>query len=149
MCWQASVRRKASCRVQPLLLLKEQALLCVHSCSCLYASYRPYTAANPESHVLQGAPHLLLSNVTLQGASFDGSRLRPVTSDSPTNNLMPPIALAWVPKQMQDLATQLVSIPLYSEAERRTAVASLQLPVADATAKQQYLLLGVAASLLM
>lgn len=62
---------------------------------------------------------------------------------------MPPIAIAWVPKQMQDLATQFISIPLYSEAERRTAIANLQLPVIDATAKQKYLLIGLAASLVI
>ena len=50
---------------------------------------------------------------------------------------------------MQDLATQFISIPLYSEAERRTAIANLQLPVVDVTAKQQCLLLGLAASLLL
>ena len=87
--------------------------------------------------------------MTLQGASFDGSRIKPLTSESPVSNLMPPIALAWVPKQMQDLATQFITIPLYCEAERRNTIANLQLPVVDATAKQQYLLLGLAASLLI
>lgn len=87
--------------------------------------------------------------MTLQGASFDGNRIRPLTSESPICNLMPPIALAWVPKPMQDLATSFIYIPLYSEAERRTAIANLQLPVVDATARQQYLLLGLAASLLL
>ena len=87
--------------------------------------------------------------MTLQGASFDGNKIRPLTSESPISHLMPPIALAWVPKPMQDLATQFISIPLYSEAERRTAIANLQLPVVDVTAKQQCLLLGLAASLLL
>ena len=98
--------------------------------------------------VVQGAPQLILSNLSLQGAVFDGSRLRSLASDSPISNPMKPVALEWVAKQTQDLVPLLINIPLYSESERRNFIANLQLPVADTTEQQQYLLAGLAASLL-
>ena len=132
------------------LLRNRQAVAYQHACQpgCMHAT-DTVRRDDQQIFVLQGAPQLVLSHVALQGATFDGSRLGPLTSESPISNVMPPVALAWVPRQMQDLATTLISIPLYSESERRTVIANLQLPVVDATAKQQYLLAGVAASLLI
>ena len=97
---------------------------------------------------MQGVPQITLSNVLLQGAAFDGSRLRPVTPESPISNPTPPVVVAWVPKQQPDLYEMCISAPLYSESDRRNVIAHLHLPVLDSSAKEQYLLAGVAASLL-
>lgn len=99
-------------------------------------------------YALQGAPQLTLSNVSLQGATFDGSRLSPLTSESPISNPMPPVVLAWVPQETPHPAALHINVPLYSEADRKIVIAQLQLPVPDKTAIQQYLLAGLAASLL-
>ncbi|KAL0047749.1 hypothetical protein WJX82_010930, partial [Trebouxia sp. C0006] len=97
---------------------------------------------------LQGLPYLTLSNIMLQGAAFEGSRLRPLTSESPTNNPMPAVLLAWMPKQQQGTTEPSIQIPLYIDPQRSSTIAHLQLPVADTHAKQQYTLAGLGACVL-
>ena len=98
--------------------------------------------------MLQGATGLTLSHLSLQGASFDGTRLTSLAPDSPTNNPTPPVTLAWVAKQTQDAAAMFISVPLYSEPQRRHVIAHLQLPVPDKSTRQDHLLAGLAACLL-
>ena len=100
------------------------------------------------SLAVQGLPYLTLSNIMLQGAAFEGSRLRPLTSESPTNNPMPAVLLAWMPKQQQGTTEPSIQIPLYNDPQRSSTIANLQLPLADTHAKQQYILAGLGACIL-
>ena len=100
------------------------------------------------SLAVQGLPYLTLSNIMLQGAAFEGSRLRPLTSESPTNNPMPAVLLDWMPKQQHATSEPSIQIPLYSDPQRTSTIVHLQLPVADTYAMQQYILAGLGACVL-
>ena len=97
------------------------------------------------SLAVQGLPYLTLSKIMLQGAAAEGSRLRPLTSESPTNNPMPAVLLAWMPKQQQGTSEPSIQISLYSDPERTSTIVHLQMPVADTRAKQHYVLAGLGA----
>ncbi|KAL0028751.1 hypothetical protein WJX79_004868 [Trebouxia sp. C0005] len=119
---------------------------CVHRLGVPMDNLRLVTAW--DSSRLQGLPYLTLSNIMLQGAAFEGSRLRPLTSESPNNNPMPAVLLAWMPNQQQDTTEPFIQIPLYNDSQRSSTIAYLQLPVADTYAKQQYVLAGLGACVL-
>ena len=93
-------------------------------------------------------PCLTLSNIVLQGAAFDGVRLRALDSDSPVNSAMPNVLIAWVPQQMQDPSAAIMAVPLYNNPERGSVIAQLQLPVTSQDLKRQFVLAGLGACLL-
>lgn len=100
------------------------------------------------SDILKGAAHLTLSKIQLQGATLDGSRLKPLTAESPTNNCMADVMIAWVPREKQDLSHLSITVPLYSNPERSSVIAYLQLPIASKDMQPQYILAGLGACLL-
>lgn len=116
---------------------------CVHQLGVHTDDLRLVTAW--DSSRLQGLPYLMLSNIMLQGAAFEGSRLRPLTSEFPTNNPMPAVLLAWMPKQQQGTSEPSIQISLYSDPERTSTIVHLLMPVADTHAKQHCILAGLGA----
>ncbi len=90
------------------------------------------------------APVALLGGLTVQGATFDGSRMSPVTAEAPAFRSVPPMCLAWVPKDSPMAYSSYMEAPLYMTGERTKLLARLQLPVSGQDEADTWVLAGLA-----
>ena len=87
-----------------------------------------------------------ISNIQLEGCSFDGSRLTHNDRDSPSVCTLPTCAVAWVDKEAPPLSPapqERITLPLYYGRDRQAVVCCLDLPCASGS-HQQWILCGVA-----
>ncbi|XP_037796301.1 LOW QUALITY PROTEIN: cytoplasmic dynein 2 heavy chain 1-like [Penaeus monodon] len=70
------------------------------------------------------------SGLQMEGATFDGSRLQHNAHDSTSISVAPLCVVAWVPKELQNRLyhDELLSVPVYSSANREQVVASVTIP---------------------
>ena len=79
----------------------------------------------------EGAAHI--TGLLVQGATFDGTRLSPVNSDSPTTTTTVDCTLAWRPAEEVDAQLKQagsVAFPLYETRNRATVLADCHVPCA-------------------
>ncbi|KAJ9578979.1 hypothetical protein L9F63_024918, partial [Diploptera punctata] len=71
-----------------------------------------------------------LTALQLEGATFDGLRLLPNSSDSPSISLAPSCTVAWMPKGSSQVyhPKEVISLPLYYNSSRDRVVVSLDVP---------------------
>lgn len=71
-----------------------------------------------------------ISELQLEGCSFDGSQLLENQRDSPSVMTIPPCTVAWVTKETTPpySGTECISLPLYYGSDRYKLVTCLELP---------------------
>jgi dynein heavy chain 2 len=89
------------------------------------------------------APVALLGGLTCQGATFDGSRLSPVAPEAPAFRAVPPMSLAWLPKDAPFAYASFMEAPLYMTGERAKLLARVQLPVSGSEEADTWVLAGL------
>uniref|UniRef100_A0A915E5T1 Cytoplasmic dynein 2 heavy chain 1 n=1 Tax=Ditylenchus dipsaci TaxID=166011 RepID=A0A915E5T1_9BILA len=78
---------------------------------------------------LASETHIVLSNLQLQGALFDGKELRPVGQTSPALSTTAPLYIAWVAEEGQSQAErQWCDIPLFTNSDRSNLVTMATIP---------------------
>nr|ADI46856.1 DHC1bf [Volvox carteri f. nagariensis] len=90
------------------------------------------------------APVVLLGGIILQGATFDGSRLSPVTAEAPAFRAIPPMYLLWLPKDAPYAYSSYMEAPLYMTSERTKLLARVQLPLNGPDEQDIWVLAGLA-----
>lgn len=90
------------------------------------------------------APVAQLGGLLAQGATFDGSRLSALTPDAPAFRAVPPMAMAWLPKEAPYAYATLMEAPLYMTSERTKLLARIQLPVSGDEEADSWVLAGLA-----
>ena len=99
---------------------------------------------------MQVAPVLMLNGICLQGGLFDGRQIQQLRTDSPVNNALPTAFIAWVGAAAAHVQQPVMHVPLYSDLQRRSTLPlQLDIPIADSSAKQQQLLAGLGACILV
>ncbi|KAK0416096.1 hypothetical protein QR680_012296 [Steinernema hermaphroditum] len=73
---------------------------------------------------------LQLSELQIEGALFDGSRISEALPSSAPLNGLPPLIVAWSPKGSKDIYDEVESVwvPLYVDKRREKAIATVQIP---------------------
>ena len=79
-----------------------------------------------------------MTGLMVEGATFDGSSLRETAFNSPPEASVPPVCVAWLPKDSQDAysADESVWVPVYFSSERERVVVSLRVPCAKTDANK-------------
>nr|ADI46936.1 DHC1bm [Volvox carteri f. nagariensis] len=90
------------------------------------------------------APMVLLGGIMLQGATFDGSRLSPVTAEAPAFRAVPPMYLVWLQKDAPYTYDSYMEAPLYMTTERTKLLARVQLPVSGPEEQDSWVMAGMA-----
>ncbi|GLI62890.1 cytoplasmic dynein 1b heavy chain [Volvox africanus] len=113
---------------------------------CSMDTLKPVTSWDASRlHSISGAaPVVLLGGMIIQGATFDGSRLSTVAADAPTFRVVPPMCLAWVPKDAPYAYSSYMEAPLYMTSERSKLLARVQLPVSGPEEQDSWVLAGLA-----
>eukprot|EP01135_Chromosphaera_perkinsii_P005308 Nk52_evm1s338 gene=Nk52_evmTU1s338 len=77
-----------------------------------------------------GGNSVILDEVYLEGASFDGTSLSECDATSPALSVVPSFKLAWIPKQHPPPypSNQIITLPTYLTQERQKVVCTLNLP---------------------
>lgn len=90
------------------------------------------------------APVVILGGLFMQGAMFDGTRLSPLTADAPAFRAVPPMCLAWLPKDAPYVYSSYMEAPLYMTGERSKLLSRVQLPVTGTEEQDSWVLAGLA-----
>ncbi len=116
-----------------------------HSLGCSMDTLKPVTSwdAAKLRAIAGAAPVLLLGGMIMQGATFDGSRLRPVTAEAPAFRAVPPMCLMLVPKDAPFAYGSYMEPPLYITSERSKLLARVQLPVSGPVVIPEHMRAGV------
>ncbi|PNH01645.1 Cytoplasmic dynein 2 heavy chain 1 [Tetrabaena socialis] len=89
------------------------------------------------------APVALLGGMIMQGATFDGSRMAAVAAEAPAFRAVPPMSLAWLPKDAPFAYATYMEAPLYMTSERAKLLAKVQLPVSGPEEMDAWVLAGL------
>nr|BBC28429.1 cytoplasmic dynein 1b heavy chain [Yamagishiella unicocca] len=89
------------------------------------------------------APVVLLGGMIMQGATFDGSRLSPVTAEAPAFRAIPPMCMVWLPKDAPFAYSSYMEAPLYMTSERSKLLSRVQLPVSGPEEMDSWTLAGL------
>ncbi|KAG2426397.1 hypothetical protein HYH02_014824 [Chlamydomonas schloesseri] len=90
-----------------------------------------------------GAPVALLGGLTMQGATFDGSRLSPVAAEAPAFRAVPAMCMAWLHKDSPMAYASYMEAPLYMTSDRSKLLARVQLPVSGPEEMDGWVLAGL------
>ncbi|KXZ45909.1 DHC7 protein [Gonium pectorale] len=115
------------------------------SLGCSMDTLKPVTSwdAGKMRAAAGAAPVVLLGGMIMQGATFDGSRLSPVTAEAPAFRAIPPMSLAWLPKDAPMAYSTYMDAPLYMTSERTKLLARVQLPVSGQEEQDSWVLAGL------
>ncbi|KAG2486208.1 hypothetical protein HYH03_015170 [Edaphochlamys debaryana] len=89
------------------------------------------------------APVAVLGGLVMQGATYDGQRLSPVTAEAPAFRAIPPMSLVWLPKDAPMAYSTFMEAPLYMTGERAKLLARVQLPVSGPDEQDSWVLAGL------
>ncbi|KAG1663699.1 hypothetical protein FOA52_013267 [Chlamydomonas sp. UWO 241] len=98
-----------------------------------------------EAGRLQGANVVQVGGLQLQGANFDGQRFGELTADAPISRTVPPMGVAWVPKDAQlPYGNAFMPVPIYCTQDRSKVLTEVQMPVGSDDEVRQWTLRGLA-----